>query len=85
MIRDLENWIEFVKEEDCLLDIQIVDNTYEDIDIYGDIGENKLLFIVEDEDLFIIDKKYLKNILNLLETISYHSLNIYINNRWWWI
>ena len=70
-IEILKDWLEDVKKDikefGCgLLEIQILDNKSENIKLYGDISSDECLFIVEDEDLFIFNKKELKTIIDVV-------------------
>ena len=88
----LEKWLNEVKEdfmndEICgVLDICIIDNT--DTEIYGDLftddlNDDELLFIVEDEDLFIFEKRHLRTIVNLVKNYDiYNRFKVSVNNKY---
>ena len=60
----LENWLNEVKDMDCVFDVEIIDKTSE------------LFIIVDNECLFIMDKKHLKSIVELLEDNDF--INCYL-------
>ena len=79
----LERWICEVKE-DCddmniCLNVCIIGQGNEAYDgVYDEIGEDELFFVVEDEDLFCFDKRYLNDIVDIIEGADI-CCNLYVD------
>ena len=71
----LENWLNEVKDMDCVFDVELIDKTSQ-VTQYGVIGNEELFIIVDNECLFIMDKKHLKSIVELLEDNDF--INCYL-------
>ncbi len=71
----LENWLNEVKDMDCVFDVELIDKTSQ-VTQYGVIGNDELFIIVDNECLFIMDKKHLKSIVELLEDNDF--INCYL-------
>jgi len=72
----LERWLEFDVDFDEPLNIDIIGKDSDEAEIFGEIADHEILFIVEGDNLFIFDKKYLNDIVEMLESYGFYEINI---------